>query len=165
MSLFNLHLSLRQKIVRSLWQTCYNHVGSLTCMTHLKPNIRFHMEIKMYKLCSKQITKVHSQFHFHSIAIDLIFVDQCLIRNRVCIHIQVLLCFQEFGSSYQTRPNITHFSQLLLKILFSIFFLWSYSICYTTQGCSPNTSIGNMCNTFPSIFFSNPFFEIGGNRV
>jgi hypothetical protein len=53
MSLFNLHLSLRQKIVRSLWQTCYNHVGSLTCMTHLKPNIRFHMEIKMYKLCSK----------------------------------------------------------------------------------------------------------------
>lgn len=38
-SLFNLHLFLKQKIARSLWQTCYNCVGSLTCMIPLKPSI------------------------------------------------------------------------------------------------------------------------------
>jgi len=53
MSLFNLHLFLRQKIASNLWQTCYNCVGSLTRMIPFKPNIWFHMEIKIYKLCSK----------------------------------------------------------------------------------------------------------------
>jgi hypothetical protein len=51
MSLFSLHLILKQKIARNLWQTCYNCVGSLTLMIPLKPNIWFHLEIKIYKLC------------------------------------------------------------------------------------------------------------------